>query len=230
MDFSFEVRLKDIFNFFSGGPSLLKVKPDRVWLSNADRCRGFASAAQDPSEERELSVVVAHFPSTIRESAEALAGALQVVGVESLNELRAAVKAPGSPPPVIIIPVKALTGLAILALGLPALTSSFTQVRISVWGRHFLREYDDLVIAFGKNLAVPAKVAFHLTLDDELLRIFVNESVMSFLRGSAGANPWIESKMVSKSFAKAQARMLERTHSRLEAESPAEWLSRNTTR
>src|SRR5688572_25749933 len=58
---------------------------------------------------------------------------------------------------------------------IPATQQAFTQsqvIDIIAGERHPLRERDDAVIEFGKSLSCRCRIAFHISLEDPVMRIF----------------------------------------------------------
>lgn len=215
-----------VLGWLFGSKRYLSQLPDRVWLSHEGLRQGFPNVLKDASERKSLTVVTTHFPSLLADAGEFLRGRIDFVEVKYAEQWAAACKpaAPGAAP-VVLIPAELLRGV-----GLPTLPAGLEFVRIFVCGRHFLREKDDAIADFGERFAHAGEIAFHVSLDDPLLRVYLADAVRSLLRTTAGAGeePWIESSMVSRSIHKAQNTLQSKFISRHDAASPEEWLAKNT--
>lgn len=212
------------FNWIFGGEDrLLSQLPDRVWMSRADMYREFPNELQPSSGERCLRLLVTHFPRTRDQIRETLHSTLDFREVKSPGEWSSASRPTADcPAPIVLLSADLIQGI-----GLPTLPTGLEMLKIFICERHFLREKDDAIVAFGERFACPGQITFHVTLDDPLLRVFASESVIAFLRSSAGDKPWLESKMVSKSIKKAQCRLQARMISNESADGPQEWLAKN---
>ncbi len=207
---------------FGGQKRFLNQKPDRVWLTRQDLWSLIPSMLQEPSPQKFLTLVVTHFPSSHRDICAGFRQA-DTLKVEQPSDWWAAFQAAGNnPSPIFLVPASVLKSVDRLSLprGLDAL-------RIVVCERHFLRERDDAIAAFGERFSVPGEIGFHLSLDDILLRLFVTDTIQNFLHANAGDSPWIESTMVSRSLVRAQAKFEEKVVSRVDTDSPEEWVAKN---
>jgi hypothetical protein len=211
--------------FLNKEKTFLSQLPDRIWLSSDGMKARFAEALSDPPSDKSLTLVVAHFPSTFETARASLHGRVDFSEVNQPDDWAAASRpSPERPVPVVLIRAPVL-----LRIGLPTLHPDVGSLRIFVFGRHFLREKDDAIAAFAERFAKTGQIGFHLSLDDQILRIFVNDSMLKFLRQSAGSEPWIESAMVSKSVQKAQEQIrADKIVAQSDADSPEEWLAKNS--
>ena len=213
-----------IFDWFSGPKRFLKQVPERVWFSNEDRKRLFPNEFRNDRAGNTLTIVTAHFDKAVNEICEVLGVSVAYTRVNEPYEWSAAIKpSDANPTPIVIVRAGVLQ-----KVGMPTLPAGLESVRILVYERHLLREKDDEIEAFGERFLKPGEIWFHMSLDDALLKIFAKDWMKDFLRSSAkGGNPWLDSRMITKSIEKAQARMQERAISQKDAESAEEWLKKN---
>jgi hypothetical protein len=92
--------------------------------------------------------------------------------------------------------------------------------------RHPLREHDERVVAWADARA--GRVAFHVSLEDPVLALFVGDSLRPLL-DELGMTPEapLQSALVSRSIANAQARVARRARADVPADSAAGWLQAN---
>jgi len=92
--------------------------------------------------------------------------------------------------------------------------------------RHPLREHDQRVVAWADSAA--GRIAFHVSLEDPLLALFVGDSLRAML-DQLGLTPGtpLQSALVSRSIEKAQARVASRAQADVPSDSAAGWLQAN---
>jgi preprotein translocase subunit SecA len=105
---------------------------------------------------------------------------------------------------------------------------SLDIVTILVAERHFLRAPDEQVMAFASNLGRRCHLAFHLALDDPLLKVYAGEWLGPLLArlGMNEAQP-IENAMIARRIKDAQDRFAKRVVDDHQADSAEEWLRLN---
>ena len=213
-----------LFDSLFGPKRFLKRLPDRVWYSRADMQREFPTVFAAPAGKRALTIVVTHFQSIIEELRTVLRERVNVQEVVELSDWAAAIKpTPECPDPIVLV-----RGDMLQRVGASMLPEGLDYVRIIVYTRHFLAEYDTEIETFGEGFGAPGEIGFHVSLDDELLRPFVTESLRNLLKSaSPDGGPWLESSMISRSLQKAQQKLGKDVVSQRSADSPQQWLEKN---
>jgi hypothetical protein len=102
------------------------------------------------------------------------------------------------------------------------------EVRIVVGERHFLRSADEEIVRFAGSLNHPCRLAFHLSLDEPLMRLFVGDWVRNMLSGlgMTESNP-ISNPMITRRIKAAQAGLAKQVTDERKAASAQEWLRLN---
>jgi Preprotein translocase subunit SecA (ATPase, RNA helicase) len=95
--------------------------------------------------------------------------------------------------------------------------------------RHPFYSHDDRLLQFSKNQPGPCRLRYHLSLEDVILKRFVNErtnKILSML--GMEKNQPIQSEMVDYRLGKELKKIAKTMRSDLPARSAEEWLERNT--
>ena len=95
--------------------------------------------------------------------------------------------------------------------------------------RHPFYSHDDRVLQFSKNQPGPCRLRYHLSLEDVIMKRFVNErtnKILSML--GMEKNKPIQSGMVDYRLGKELKKIAKKMRSDLPARSAEEWLEKNT--
>jgi hypothetical protein len=170
---------------------------DCVWMSGAARLKGIPLEVERLTKEGRIVVVVAWtrdaFDDWVRELDKH--EPLPCRDLFSLGALRGRLARGG------------WVGIAIadvLSGGGKSLTS--VPVEMLVCGRNELRSADDTIVRFADQLGANARVAFHLSLDDALLKDYVGTLSQLLSRLQVPPDEKISSPMVTRAIARAQAK------------------------
>jgi hypothetical protein len=200
------------------------VSRDFVWLTDAARLRGAASSVRDGLAAGKSVLVVAHFPSTLAAFREHAADSGWVTA-----------EVPNSYTPAGALALAAGSPRVLLGLGRNLRPDEFpahddtpaSPLPVLVLERHFLREHDDRVVRFAEGLGGRA-VEFHVSLDDPLMKLFAGEWVRGLLQKlGMEEDEALDSGMINRRVAAAQAKLARTIPGDHEADSPAAWLERN---
>ena len=180
--------------------------PDRIWLTQEAKLAGISAelekSLRTPKPPAGI-VLASHFEenlATLRALGEQRSAPVEVTRADRLHES---------------------------AIGSSPLTESQT-VLILVDERHPLRDHDVEIIEFARSLSCRAQVAFHVSLEDPLMRHFVGDWVQNILKKlGMSEGEAIESAMVSRRIEAAQKEILKKSVSDLVTGSSREWIRRN---
>ncbi len=200
------------------------VSRDCVWLTATARLRGAVESVQDDLKAGKSVLVLAHFPDT-----------LDAFRREATSSGWATVSLPNPCTPASLLalavgPPRVIMGLVrdLRPDDFPPDAPPPSPLPVLALERHFLREHDDRILRFAEGLGSRAKVDYCVSLDDPLLTMFAGEWVRNILRGLGMLeDECLESGMVSRRIAGAQAKLAKTIPSDHEADSPAAWLERN---
>jgi len=188
---------------FGGNKSNVECLPDRIWLTEQAREKGIAAGLQREAESPPAGLLlVAHFPDTLKR----------------LNELQTTIDAD--------FDLRLASELTSDLTSLLAFDDR--QYVIQVAERHPLRSHDDRIIQFAKDVPCKCKVAFHMSLEDPLLKVFVSPSIEQMLRTlGMDENEAIESNMVNRRIAAVQKKLAASVFGDTEADNAHDWLKTN---
>jgi hypothetical protein len=212
-----------LFSWLFGKPSRVAVR-DLIWLTDEARLHGATQSVNTCLANGRSVLVLAHFPATLAAFGEHVvrAGRPHAAIPDSLTPAAALKLAPGS--------ARVLFGLVrnLRPDEFPPETAPDSPLPVLVLERHFLRERDDHAVRFAEGLGGRAAVDFHVSLDDPLMQMFAGEWMKNALRGlGMKENEAIESRMVARRMAKAQAKVTALIASDHDADSAREWYERN---
>lgn len=205
---------------------------DIIWLSLEAKFRGLSGAVEDRLRAARLVLVAAHFQETLLALRAELDGRGLAYAVLDDSRLAAAVvRQAGADSAAHLLLALAETlqpdHQAVGGMPNPVLSTA-PEVEIIVAERHFLRERDEAIVAFASALDCRARVTFHASLRDPLLRAFAGEWVENVLgRLGAKEDEPILSKLVGRRLRAAQGKFSHRTISDRPAPSAQEWLALN---
>lgn len=204
-------------NLFRGASA--HVEPDSIWQTAAARSAGLAARVEEHAGQRQV-LLLAHFPATLEDLAETLAGRLTIDRARSETDIADALSAPSAgsiclalvsqlpaTPPAIVDPVS-------------------TPVSFLVAERHPLRIEDERVERLAAALPYEASVRFHLSLEDPLLQEFSGDRITA-LMGQLGMaeDEELTHSLIARAVERAQERLAERTRAEgpVEADSFEDW-------
>jgi len=193
------------------------VEADLIWLTKTAKLAGLAVEVKAGGP----SLVLAHFPSTLREVQEAFSA----IGLEG-QRIEGPIK-----PAEFLQSARRSTNFALvrqLQIDEPKEAAEDDALRMFVVERHFLRAQDDRVLQFAESLGRPAGVMFFLAMDEPLMRKFAGDWVSNVLRNlGQKETEALKSAMVERRVKAAQAKFAGQARADEAAESPEEWLDRN---
>jgi len=101
-------------------------------------------------------------------------------------------------------------------------------IQILVAERHFLRERDEVIIAFAAGLGKRCHVTYHSSLEDPLMKVFAGAWVKETLQrlGMDESAP-VESPMVARQVRAAQGKFATQVVRSFDADSAETWLRSN---
>lgn len=191
------------FDFLFGRKTTVETLNDRIWLTDAARWKGLREELHEQATVCSGVLLVAQFP----ESRDALVSLRDEV--DGYCEVR-------------------------LASELSSDVASYWPVDearpafVLVAERHPLRSHDDCIVEFAGDLPCKAQVAFHLSLEDALLKVFIGQQIEELLRRMGmDENESIDSNMVSRRIAAAQKKIASQAFGDSDAPSAADWLAAN---
>lgn len=193
---------------FGGGKhrTNVEVVPDHIWMTSEAKFAGLAKEALERSKSETVAVLlVAHFPDVLERLNE----------IASLQGFEA--------------PCKAILASNLnkdLANQLRLEESAI--IDIIVGERHPLRSADDFLVDIANNLPCRCRFSYHVSLDDAVMKAFASDWMKKVLKGlGMKEDEAIESEMVSRRIRKAQQQIEGGAFGSLDAESAAEWLTKN---
>jgi hypothetical protein len=214
------------WSWLTGKPKGIEVV-DRIWLNQEAKFQGLCREIEERIHTSPVILAVAHFPGTLSrlrsEVAQCNVAHRDQDRRLSPADFRRAAKG-GNPGPIILAHAGAL-----MPDEFPGpLDGDLPPVSILVAERHFLRSHDQRVVDFARSLGRRCRLSFHMSLQDPLMRIVVEERVRQTLRklGMTGSEP-IESAMVARRIKPAQAKLAKRIMRERKASSAEEWLRWN---
>ncbi len=191
------------FDFLFGGRSSVETLNDRIWLTEAARRNGLQLELREQAAVSSGVLLVAQFPDTM----DALLPLCD--DVNGHCEVRLASDLSGD-----------------LASFWPV--DGFRPAFVLVAERHPLRSRDDRIIEFAGELPCKAQVAFHLSLEDALLKVFIGPQIEELLRRlGMDENEAIDSDMVSRRIAAAQKKIAAQSFGDTDERSAAAWFAAN---
>lgn len=206
----------------------VRTEPDLIWLSSEARWRGVVDDVCHRLRDGAHLVVAAHFPDALDIAARRLEAEEVPFRLwhppESAAEARRELESN---------PDEACLTLAeLLPRDLsPYDTASDTSLTLIAVERHPLLEMDRALVEFAHAWAGPARIRYHLALDDALLQRFAGPQVKELLE-RLGLEPHetVQNHLVGRRVAHAQRRIESTATSREPAQSAAEWLEKNCPR
>lgn len=185
------------------------IAPDRIWLTKKAKFDGIRSEIArelaDPNGP-DAVFLVAHFQDCAQELRSLVAGA-------GWDQSR-----------VLVVCADALEGHS--ATG-DALSES-QNVLIVVAERHPLPSHDEAIAEFARSLPCRCRIAYHLSLEDAVLRAFFGPWAEQMLRHlGMKEDKAIESAAVSKQLTSALKKFEARAARHLPADSAEQWIERN---
>tara|TARA_R110002072_G_scaffold302068_1_gene483684 strand:+ start:10528 stop:11133 length:606 start_codon:yes stop_codon:yes gene_type:complete len=193
-----------LFGFlFGGNKSNVEFLPDRIWLTEKAKESGIRAEIEKEAASQPAGILlVTHFPDTLKYLSE-----LQTA-IDADFDLRLASELTSD-----------LTSL---------LTFDDRQYVILVAERHPLRSHDDRIVEFAEDLPCKCRMAFHLSLEDPLIKVFIGPTIEPLLRTlGMEESEAIESNMVSRRIAAAQKKIGASVFGDTEADNAHEWLKSN---
>jgi hypothetical protein len=170
---------------------------DSVWLSDAARLKGILREVERLAKEGRSVVVVAWTLPTFDHLARALDQykpllCRDLFGFDALRgQLARAGSVAVALANTLFSDVKTLTDLAVVVL---------------VYGRNDMRATDDTIVRFADLVGPNARVVFHLSLDDALLKDYVGTLKSLLIRLDVPPDEAISYPMVTRAIAGAQAK------------------------
>lgn len=194
------------FLFAKAKEGRVEVLPDAIWLTSKAKFEGLAKQAIERSESGSLAVLlVAHFPDVL----ERLEGIVQNYSWSV---------------PCIAVPADNLSNSLANRLKL----DESVRIDIIVGERHPLPSVDDRLESFAAELPCRIRFAHHVSLDDAVLKFFARDWVKeALMRLGIKEDEAIESRLVSTRIRRAQKQIEGRALVAREADSAAEWLTKN---
>jgi hypothetical protein len=170
---------------------------DSVWMSGAARLKGIGREVERLAKEGHCVVVVAWTLVTFDELVRELEQRKPLLcrDLFGFDALRGQLTVSGS---------VAITLANILSTDVKPITS--VPVDILVHGRNDSRTIDDAIVRFAYLIGPNARIAFHLSLDDTLLKDYVGTLKQLLTRLDVPEDEAISSPMVSRAIARAQAK------------------------
>ena len=200
------VKMMGLLDFLFGNKrdTTVQVLNDRIWLPQNAKINGIKQQIR-PQTDSAAILLVAHFK-------------------ETLQQLRAIAAGDNSGTPVQLVLAENLTSDITSRLN----TDETSTIDLIVAERHPLKSADDALMLFAQDLSCRCRVAYHLSLEDPVVKLFVGEFVEKMLEslGMKEDEP-IESQMVSRRIRAAQQKNEERAFGNSRAFSAAEWLESN---
>jgi hypothetical protein len=185
----------------------VEVLDDLVWISTTAKHAGIRRAVRERLKAgAPVVVLVAHFPDVLAE--------LETIAAEFADGGR----------------VRALLARQLtpdtagrLSLG------EHVTLELVAGERHPLPEADAELLSFAGALPCRSRLEHHLSFDDALLQMFGGESARGMMeRLGATEDEPVTSGLVTRSIRRAQAKVAAGAVSRMDADSAAVWLERNT--
>jgi preprotein translocase subunit SecA len=170
---------------------------DSVWMSGAAKMTGICKEVDRLRKEGRSIVVVAPALPVFDELARELEQHKPVLcrDVFWLDALRAQLARAGS--------VAVALG-SVLSTNVKPVTS--VPVEILVCGRNNARAADDAIVRFADLIGPSARVAFHLALDDELLKDYIGTLKPLLARLDVPPDEAISSPIMTRAIAQAQSK------------------------
>lgn len=191
--------------FGGGSRSTVHALDDRIWLTEEAKFKGLSKQLNENNDSGVI-LLIAHFEGTLERLtaiADAYAGdvPLQATLAENLS-----------------------TDIAARL----SIDESAT-IDLIVAERHPLLSADDAIMQFADEIPCNCQLAYHLSLEDPLLKLFVTDFVQRILDslGMKEDEP-IESNMISRRIKAAQQKIGSTATGNAKAASAAEWLELNT--
>jgi len=215
------------WHWLTGKPNGVEVV-DWIWTTQEAKLQGLCKEAQEQHPAAPAVLTVAHFPVTLDRLKSELklwnmADQVRPSRLSPADFLRAV---NGVDPATLML----IRADALVPDEFPnPVVDELPPFSIMVAERHFLRSYDDRIVDFARSLGRRCQVSFHLSLRDPLLQIFAKgEWVEQMLRGlgMTDTKP-IESVMVARRLARAQAKLAKQVISERNASSAEEWCQWN---
>ena len=192
-----------MFDFLFGNKpqTTMQVLNDRIWLSQNAKINGIKQQIRQQTDSATI-LLVAHFEETLQQ--------LRTITADHQ--------------PVHLVLAENLTSDITSRIN----TDESATIDLIVAERHQLKSADDALMSFAEGLPCRCRLAYHLSLEDPLLKLFVGEFVEKMLEslGMKEDEP-IESQMVSRRIKAAQQKNEERAFGNSRAFSAAEWLELN---
>jgi len=170
---------------------------DSVWMSGAARLKGIGREVERLAKEGHCVVVVAWTLVTFDELVRDLEQRKPLLcrDLFGFDALRGQLTVSGS---------VAIALANILSTDVKPLTS--VPVDILVYGRNDSRAFDDAIVRFADLIGANARLAFHLSLDDALLKDYIGTLKQLLTRLDVPEDEAISSPMVTRAIARAQAK------------------------
>jgi hypothetical protein len=195
------------FDFLLGrSASNFEVLSDKIWMSQRAKLNGVRREIGERSRSSSAAIIlVAHFQNVLEE--------LNVVAAEN----------PWNVPVTATLATNLSTEIA-SRLNL----DKATTINLIVAERHPMVADDDKAIEFAKQLPCKCRVAYHVSLEDPVLKQFSGEWVTGVLKKLGMAeDESLESNLVTRKIRAAQQKFAGSTSAIQPANSAAEWMRLN---
>ena len=203
---NFTVNMMGLFDFLFGNKrqTSVQIMDDRIWLSQNAKVNGIKQQIRQQTDSTAI-LLVAHFE-------------------ETLQQLRTITAGDNADTPVQLMLAENLASDIAARLN----TDESTIVDLIVAERHPLKSADDALIAFTESLPCRCRVAYHLSLDDPLLRRFIGGFVEKMLENlGMNKDEPLESHLISRRIKAAQKKIEQQAFGNSRAFSASEWLELN---
>lgn len=196
-----------IFDFILGrSASNVEVLPDKIWMTQRAKLNGIRREMAERANSRSAAILlIAHFQNVLEE--------LNILAAEN----------PWNTPLTATLAENLSTEIA-SRLNL----DKATTIDLIVAERHPMVADDDKVIEFAKQLPCKCRVAYHVSLEDPVLKQFSGEWVTGVLKKLGMAeDESLESKLVTRRIRAAQQQFVGSMNALQPANSATEWLRLN---
>ena len=176
---------------------------DTIWKTKADKWKGISEEITKRVQSNSVAVLlVAHFPDVLEH--------LEELADEYTGE----------------IPVQASLA-ADLHDGHTSTHHDELTMDIIVAERHPLVSSDERIREFATTATCKCRLAFHLSMEDDLIRLFIPEMAMKVIEHTISDGESIKSRMVSKRIVGAQNKIEAKSTGNAPATSAEQWLKDN---
>lgn len=193
--------------FGGGPPKNATVEPDQIWLTEDAKFNGIRTRLGESSTDGCIAVIlVSHFTDVaerLQSISDSYSGSIPLISV-SASELSSRI-----------------------ARDLQA--SENQLIEMIVAERHPLLEEDDRVLKeFAEDLPCKCRVSYHISLEDPLMAVFVNDNVRKMIRMlGMKEDEVIQSNMVHRRIRQAQQKFTQSATGNAPADTAQEWMEKN---